>query len=236
MQFLFPEWPAPPGVRSLVTTRTGGCSEGPYRGLNLALHVGDAPETVARNRQSLRRRLELPSEPVWMEQVHGTRCLAFPGNHSLEEADAAWTDSGDVVLAVMVADCLPVFVSSRDGHEVAVVHAGWRGLAAGVIESTIGRFQSRDLVAWMGPAIGPCHYEVDGKVRDAFPEKFAFSAGRDQAHWMLDLYAIAASRLTEGGVQEIFGGGHCTYCNPERFYSYRRDGETGRMAALIWRE
>lgn len=234
--FLTPDWPAPPGVNAAVTTRIGGLGKGAFASLNLAFHVGDDERTVESNRVIVQQQLGLPAQPNWLTQVHGTDCVEIEDNKAVaRQGDAAWTRENDTVLAVMVADCLPMLLASRDGAEIAVVHAGWKGLAAGVIQVACRRFHHRDVIAWMGPAIGPCHYEVDTRVKDAFGDTAGFAPGKDKAHWMLDLYAAARKCLTEEGITGIYGGGFCTYCDPEQFFSYRRDGETGRMAALIWK-
>lgn len=234
--FLTPDWPIPSRIKAAVTTRTGGYSQGAFGTLNLADHVGDDSRTVARNRALIQTSLGMPGAPKWMTQVHGSECIVVDHNTGrVGQGDSAWTDCDDVVLAIMVADCLPLFLAGRSGEEIAVVHAGWRGLAAGVIESAAEQFNRNDLIAWLGPAIGPCHYEVDRSVKDALRDDAGFLPGRDECHWMLDLYAAARKRLVDAGVVEVLGGGFCTYCDSNRFFSYRRDGETGRMAALIWK-
>lgn len=219
-----------------MTTRVGGYGAGAFGALNLAFHVGDDNRTVEKNRNLVERALGLPAHPHWLNQVHGTDCLRMDRNSPVpRQGDAAWTNRDGVVLAVMVADCLPILITSRDGEEIAVVHAGWKGLAAGVIEAAIGEFHGNNLMAWMGPAIGHCHYEVDDTVKDAFKDDTGFGPGRDADHWMLDLYAVAGKRLAGAGITAVYGGGFCTCCDSERFFSYRRDGATGRMAALIWK-
>lgn len=216
MDTISPDWRAPRGVRALVTTRRSG----------------DMASDEAR------ARLPVPAQPRWLKQVHGTRVLVQPANE--READAAVTRERGVVCAVMTADCLPVLLADRAGGAVGVAHAGWRGLCAGVIEATVQAMASNDLVAWLGPAIGPRAYEVGEEVRAKFIERdagvaAAFNPTRP-GHWLLDLYAVARQRLQKAGVMEISGGGSCTYSEAERFYSYRREGATGRMAALIWKE
>jgi YfiH family protein len=237
--FLRPDWPAPAGVRAAVTTRQGGVSRGPYATLNLALHVGDDPAAVAENRARLRAALELPAEPAWLEQAHGTGVAVLPGARA-GPADAAVTFTQGPVCAVLVADCLPVFLASRAGDRVGIAHAGWRGLAAGVVEATVAALDCEPaaLVAWLGPAIGPAAFEVGGEVRDAF---IARDAGADAAfrpgragRWLADLPALARRRLAAAGVAAVTGGGLCTHTDASRFFSYRRDGATGRMAALAW--
>ena len=227
MSILQPQWHPSPRVRSLVTTRTCG---------NLARHVGNAGDALA-NRRRLAESSGWPSEPLWMEQVHGNRVVEV--STPLEQpprADAAYTRLVDQPLVVMVADCLPILLASRSAEEIAVVHAGWRGLACGVILEAVGRFGEADLVAWLGPAIGPCHYEVDRLVRQEFDDGTGFGVGRDTSHWMMDLYAIARRQLGLVGVTDVHGGGFCTWCD-DRFYSHRRDGnqDAGRFAAVIWK-
>ncbi|HEY5558922.1 MAG TPA: peptidoglycan editing factor PgeF [Steroidobacteraceae bacterium] len=237
--FIFPDWPAPAAVHAAVTTRAGGVSSGPWTSFNLAAHVGDDPAAVAENRRRLRTALELPSEPSWLQQVHGHEVARLPGTLP-EAADAAVAFERGPVCAVLVADCLPVFLASRDGDRIGVAHAGWRGLAAGVVEATIvalGCDPAR-LVAWLGPAIGPKAFEVGEDVRSVFttgdPAAAShFHAGR-AGRWFADLTALARRRLMGCGVGSVHGGGACTVSDPARFYSYRRDGVTGRMAALAW--
>lgn len=237
--FLVPDWPAPVSVRATVTTRAGGVSSGPWTSLNLATHVGDDPAAVAENRRRLRTALDLPSEPAWLEQVHGRQVAHLPGTLP-DKADAAVAFTRGPVCAVLVADCLPVFLASRDGDRVGVAHAGWRGLAAGVVEATIvalGCDPAR-LIAWLGPAIGPQAFEVGEEVHSAFiaddpAAATHFHPGR-AGRWLADLPALARRRLMKCGVASVHGGGACTVSDPARFYSYRRDGVTGRMAALAW--
>ncbi|TNF35721.1 MAG: peptidoglycan editing factor PgeF [Gammaproteobacteria bacterium] len=239
-EFLYADWPAPANVHALVTTRRGGVSESPYDTFNLAHHVGDNPAAVMQNRERLRTHLRLPSEPVWLEQVHGVQVInaAEPGSR---QADAAFTQQKNMVCAVMTADCLPVLICDRRGTQVAAAHAGWRGLHAGVIEATLKQFSCspRDLLVWLGPAIGPEAFEVGDEVRNAFIQDMAqsdiaFRASRP-GHWLANIYELARLRLQRYGIDQIYGGGLCTYHDRERFYSYRRDGKTGRMASLIWR-
>ncbi|HKJ07561.1 MAG TPA: peptidoglycan editing factor PgeF [Gammaproteobacteria bacterium] len=240
--WILPDWPARPAVRALSTTRRGGVSASPYASWNLAEHVGDDPRAVQTNRQRLRERLALPDEPCWLRQVHGVRVMAAAAGKPSTEADGAWTGTPGRVCAVLTADCLPVLFCDRRGTRVAAAHAGWRGLAAGVLEATLRAMgvAPQELLAWLGPAIGPAAFEVGAEVRDAFVGADAgageaFQAGPD-GRWYADLYALARRRLAAAGVVEVYGGGLCTYSDPERFYSYRRDGATGRMASLIWLE
>ncbi len=238
-----PDWPAPPGVRVVTTGRTGGQSRAPFDTFNLATHVGDDPAAVAANRARLRQVAALPSEPRWLEQVHGVAVVdAGAKVMHVPQADGAWSDRAGVVCAVMTADCLPVLLCDRAGHQVAAVHAGWRGLLAGVIEAAVARFDGggEAVLAWLGPAIGPTAFEVGDEVRAAFVARdgaaaaaFAPSSG---GRWYADLFLLARQRLHGCGVAAIHGGGDCTFSQPDRYYSYRRDGTTGRMASLIWRE
>jgi YfiH family protein len=237
--FLQPGWPAPAGVRAAMTTRAGGVSTGTFASFNLATHVGDDPAAVAENRRRLRDALALPAEPAWLEQAHGARVAVLPGS-APGPADAAVAFAPGSVCAVLVADCLPVFLASRDGDRVGIAHAGWRGLAAGVVEATVAALGGEPgrLVAWLGPAIGPRAFEVGGEVRDAFLARdrgsdVAFRPGRE-GRWFADLPSLARRRLAAAGVDAVTGGGSCTHSDPARFYSYRRDGATGRMAALAW--
>lgn len=240
-------WPAPARVRAVATTRTGGVSTGTFSSLNLGDHVNDDASAVGRNRTLLRDVLELPADPVWLNQVHGADVATLAGTVAdrapRPTADAAITRVPGVVCAVLTADCLPVLVCNRAGTHVAAAHAGWRGLASGVLEVTVAALAAAgapadSLLAWLGPAIGPASYEVGADVRDAFLKadpaaEAAFEANRP-GHWLLDLYAAARARLHRAGVTAVTGGEYCTLAEPERFYSHRRDGVTGRQATLIW--
>ncbi len=238
--WITPDWPAPTWVRAVSTTRNGGVSSGAYASFNLGAHVGDAAECVAENRRRLRDALNLPNEPRWLRQVHGTRVMRVDGTTVGQEYDAAYTDRAGEICAIMAADCLPVLLCDREGTMVAAAHAGWRGLAAGVLEATLAAMgiAPESLLAWLGPAIGPNVYEVGDEVRDAFtrgqPEaELAFEAAGN-GKWLCDLYQLAGQRLLRAGVRQIYGGGFCTCRERERFFSYRRDGECGRMGTLIW--
>jgi len=236
---LEPDWPAPPGVKAASTERDGGVSRGPYASLNLGGHVGDAPADVAANRRALTRRLDLPGEFCWLEQVHGARVVDLdrepPG-----AADAAVTSTPGRVCAILTADCLPVLLASRDGRRVGAAHAGWRGLAAGVLPAAVARMGDapESIVAWLGPAIGPASYEVGADVLAALGDgapgaRRCFAPGRPE-HWYADLYALARASLAAAGVSAVFGGGWCTYSERARFFSHRRQAPCGRMATLIW--
>jgi len=237
-EFIVPDWPAPANVRALATTRQGGVGAGPYASLNLADHVGDDPAAVAENRRRLRR--HLPAEPVWLTQVHGARCVdaatAAPGT----AADAAFARSPGVVCAVLAADCLPLLLCDTAGTTVAAAHAGWRGLAAGVIESTVAALHlpGERLVAWLGPAIGADRFEVGAEVREAFlahdPQAARAFVARPDGKWLCDIHLLARQRLADLGVCRIASADFCTVRDAQQFFSYRRDGATGRMASLIW--
>lgn len=236
--WIVPGWPAPPNVQALVTTRGGGFSGPPFDTWNLADHVGDDPAAVAANRARLAPLL--PGAPRWLAQVHGIECIRADAVAGRTEADASWTGTPGVVCVVLTADCLPVLFCDREGTVVAAAHAGWRGLLAGVLESTVGALgrAPEELMAWLGPAIGPSAFEVGPEVRSGFVEgcpedAAAFLSGRS-GRWWGDLYALARRRLRDAGVQDVFGGGFCTASDEARFFSYRRDGATGRMAALVW--
>ncbi|MGQ0384864.1 MAG: peptidoglycan editing factor PgeF [Gammaproteobacteria bacterium] len=237
--WILPDWPAPPQVRAVMTLRTGGTSAGAYSSWNLATHVGDDPGAVAANRHRLRAALALPGEPAWLTQAHGSAVARLPGPLPAS-ADAAVAFVPGAVCAILVADCLPVFLASREGDRVGIAHAGWRGLAAGVVEAAVAALDidPARLVAWLGPCIGPRAFEVGPEVREAFLAQDAAAAADFQpgraGRFMADLPALARRRLAAGGVMEVFDSGLCTHADAARFYSYRRDGETGRMAALIW--
>lgn len=245
------DWPAPPGVRAVTSLRGGeGVSAPPFDRLNLGLNCGDDPAAVAENRRRLAAWLRLPSEPRWLRQVHGRTVVRFPAAAAEEaggdsaappEADAAVTSEPGVVLAILTADCLPVVFAARDGGELGAAHAGWRGLAAGVLEATVAAMATppAGLVAWLGPAAGPAHYEIGAEVREAFVSgdlgaASAFVPTRP-GHWRVDLCALARRRLAAAGVTEVHGGGLCTIAEPSRFFSHRRDGRSGRLVTLAWR-
>ena len=247
VQILTPDWPAPPRVRAAFTLRQGGVSTAPYDSLNVGVHVGDDPAAVAENRRRIRAQLQLPEEPAWIEQVHGIEVLDLDEPRQARTAgvvvaDAALTRRAGRVCAVQVADCLPVLLADRDGSAVAAAHAGWRGLAAGVLEATVNKLaiEPERLIAWLGPAIGPKHFEVGAEVRRAFLAHDAGAAGafaaNTRARWQCDLAGLARRRLAALGVAAVFGRDSCTYADAWSFFSYRRDGCCGRMAALIWRE
>lgn len=241
LAFIIPHWPAPANVKALQTTRSGGISRGPYDSLNLGEHVQDDPLAVAHNRQLLSP--YLPSEPVWVNQVHGVEVIDAAKSGCLENADGAFTTQADVVCVTMTADCLPVLLCDKAGTVVAAVHAGWRGLCDGVIEAAIAKMsvEPADILAWLGPAIGPNAFEVGNDVREQFMQKDAQAISAFKSHgdkWLCDIYTLAKQRLVSAGVKAIYGGSvneeFCTYTDAERFFSFRRDNLTGRMASLIW--
>jgi len=240
-----PDWPAPAQVRAVSTTRAGGASVAPYDTRNLGAHVGDDPGSVVANRAAVAAQVGITSTPGWLDQVHGTVVADFDAadpdrNRVPPTADAAVTSHAGRVCAIMTADCLPILLTDRDGTVVGAAHGGWRGLAAGIIEATIAAFRARgvapaNLLAWLGPAIGPAAYEVGGDVAAALGEgdAAALTAGRP-GHWQLDVYGLARARLGACGVRHVYGGEWCTVSDPARFFSYRRDGVCGRQASLIW--
>ena len=236
---ILPDWPAPPRVKGLMTTRTGGVSQASWANFNLGDHVGDDPAHVAANRARLRQ--QLPAEPGWLKQVHSARVVEL-GRESNREADASLTRQSGIVCAVLTADCLPLLFCDRSGSVVAAAHAGWRGLAGGVLEATVAAMQVSpgEILAWMGAAIGPQAFEVGDDVREAFVVSHAEAAAAFTPHgpgkWLADIYRLARIRLDHVGVDAVYGGGRCSFNEAESFYSYRRDGITGRMASLIWLE
>lgn len=234
--WLQPDWPAPGNVRALCTTRSGGRSSAPWSSLNLGMHCGDNAADVNWNRSHLND--VLPEPPRWLEQVHGTGVSAYGDSSTTAQADAIVSFEPGQVCAVLTADCLPVLFCSRSGDRVAAAHAGWRGLAAGILQATVARLgeSPEQLIAWLGPAIGPTVYEVGDEVADAFPDEFPAGFVRRGDRWLMNLYALSRLKLEAAGVQLIFGGSYCTYTDFRRFYSFRRDNKTGRMASLVWLE
>lgn len=241
MNRLLPDWPAPPNVHALMTTRRGGTSAAPWDSFNLGDHVGDDPAHVAANRARLQH--DLPAAPFWLRQVHGTRVVVAQAGSvdAMPEADACVARVPGQVCAVLTADCLPVLFCDRQGTVVAAAHAGWRGLVQGVLEETVAamRVPPGEIVAWLGAAIGPDAFEVGDEVRSAFVARHpeagsAFVAAPAPGKWHADLYTLARIRLAAVGVHAVWGGGRCTYRERDDFFSYRRDGLTGRMAALVW--
>lgn len=235
--FITPNWPAPSNVMAIQTTRLGGVSHAPYDSLNLGSHVNDNPKCVAQNRQLLST--FVPTEPVWLNQVHGVRVVDAALSDCFENADASYSLVKNVVCVVMTADCLPILICNKSGTIVAAVHAGWRSLCDGVIEETIKAMAvpAEEVMVWLGPAIGPDAFEVGAEVRAQFIEKhkqaeMAFKEDGDK--WLGNLYQIAKLRLQSLGVKDVYGETLCTYTNSEQFFSYRRNGITGRMATMIW--
>jgi polyphenol oxidase len=241
-EWITPQWPAPARVRAFVTTRPGGVSEGEYASLNLGTRSGDDPRNVASNRLVVRG--HLPSMPRWMAQVHGTAVCDLDkiGDLDVASADAAMTGNVGTVAAVLTADCMPLLLCDRAGTRVGVAHAGWRGMSAGVIENAVAALgvEPREVVAWMGPTIGPGAFEVGPEVREAFvaadPQAQRAFEPCAAGKFMADLYALARQRLARAGVPDVHGGGFCTYREPQRFFSYRRVPASGRMGAFIWME
>lgn len=242
-----PKWAAPATVIAMVTTRSGGVSKPPFDSFNLALHVKDDSTDVDSNRTLLQRLLGEGIHLQWLEQVHGTQIVHAERGAGECRGDAVYIDSPGLAGVVMTADCLPVFFAARDGGSVAVAHAGWRGLADGILERTLACFSlpASEVIVWLGPAIGPCHFEVGAEVRDIFLNSTddeqvrslidaqGFRPTTNAVKYLADLYALARLKLLEAGVTSVNGGGACTYCDAARFYSYRRDGATGRMASVI---
>ena len=235
-----PDWPAPRSVQGAVSTRTGGVSAGPYESLNLGGHVGDQAARVAENRRRLRTALALEAEPVWLQQEHGTTVTRLGRVSSAPVADAAVAFEPAQVCAVLIADCLPVLLCDRAGTRVGIAHAGWRGLADGVVEATLAALDCApgELMAWLGPAIGPEAFEVGEEVRERFlradPGADGAFVRNARGRWQADLCALARRRLARAGLAAVYGGSMSTHAQPRRFYSHRREGVCGRMAALIW--
>lgn len=240
--WIVPDWPAPDHVRALITTRAGGVSGGPYRSLNLGTAVDDDPAAVAANRA--RVRAELPADPLWLKQVHGNRVVDAATAPRLTEADASVAAEPGIVCVIQVADCIPVLFTDRGGTVVAAAHAGWRGVAGGVLRNTVAAMAARgvradDVLAYVGPGIGATAFEVGNDVYQAFVTADADAAsafvGRDDGKWLADLHALARLALRRAGVSSVYGEPLCTVDDPERFFSYRRDRITGRFAAFVWR-
>jgi YfiH family protein len=239
---LRPVWPAPANVQAWTTLRTGGVSRDVYASLNLGAHVGDDARHVLENRARIERELGLPCSPHWLEQVHGTAVVDLERAGPVPIADAAFTRAPDRVCCVLTADCLPVLLTARDGSVVAAAHAGWRGLAAGILQDTVAAMAAppADILAWLGPAISAANFEVGGEVRDIFlaadPDAAAAFAPNARGRWQADLYALGRRALAAAGVSDVFGAGVCTYAESDRYFSHRRAAPCGRMATLIWRE
>jgi YfiH family protein len=240
LQWIEPDWPAPANVRAVSTLRCGGVSLKPFDTLNLATHVGDDSTAVKQNRSRLSRLLQLPQEPCWLQQVHGAQVIAAGSFHEPPIADASTTSDVGKVCVVMTADCLPVLLCSRNGDRVAAAHGGWRGLAAGVLATTVRAMNvlPAQLFAWLGPAIGCQSFEVGDEVREAFLARNAANSNcfyrNNNQRWQADLYSLARNELRQLGVSDIFSEPACTVTDASHFFSYRRDGQTGRMASMIW--
>lgn len=243
MQLIKASWNVPPQVHALATTRSGGVSAGPYAAFNLGDHVDDDPAAVVSNRERLARQLALPSEPIWLQQVHGTEVVMAEqqSGHQPVQADAIVCRTAGLVCVVQTADCLPVLFSDRHGRCIAAAHAGWRGLSQSILEKTVAAMgiSPDEVLAWLGPAIGPNAFEVGADVVEAFATFSGDHASAfiqsSETHWLADIYTLARQRLRAAGVSQIAGGEYCTVAEPEVFFSYRRDGVTGRMASLIWK-
>lgn len=247
--WIIPDWPAPKRVKAISTTRKGGVSLAPYDGLNLGLHVGDDTECVQQNRSLLQRELGLVQAPAWLNQIHSSKVidLKLPLT-ALIDADGSYSRESNLACIIMTADCLPVLLCDKNGTQVAAVHAGWRGLAGGVIEAALDKFSvpANEIMAWLGPAIGPTAFEVGGEVRQQFmavdpqaklaftPQTKVVDGQSDNDKWLANIYLLATQRLQKYGITQVYGGDHCTVNEPELFYSYRREPITGRQASLIW--
>lgn len=240
--YLIPDWPAPTQVKAYTTLRSGGHSKAPFDSFNFSDRDGDDTVAIAANQQQLMQELGLKNQPVWSDQVHGIEAVqADTVKHTKPQADAFYTSAPNVVCAVLAADCLPLMLCNETGTQVAAIHAGWRGLANGVIEATVNKLTNpgEQWMAWLGPAIGPTIFEVGDEVRAQFLKidgqaELAFTA-TSNGKWLADIYKLAKQRLTKCGIIRVYGGDFCTYSDPQRFYSYRRDqGKTGRMASIIW--
>ena len=241
MEKLIPGWPAAKHIKAFSSTRNDGFSVGAYQGLNLGTHVGDDNQTVEKNRHRLERQFMMPSAPIWLNQTHSTLIeeASAPTSRILD-ADGLFTQSAGVVCIAMTADCLPVLLTNIQGTQVAAVHAGWRGLANGIIENAVGKFDG-EVMAWIGPAIGAQAFEVGKDVVDAFISVEskaieAFSQTEQEGKWLADMNRLVTQRLNRVGVTQVYYSGLCTFKNARRFYSYRRDGVTGRQATFIWIE
>lgn len=244
MTALYPNWQVPNNIKALMTTRTGGMSIAPFDSFNLGNHVGDDPSAVKKNRDLLVEQFDLPHFPVFLNQIHSTRVLELPYSGNDFNADASYSNQPNQVCLVMTADCLPVLFASKNGNEVAAAHAGWRGLCDGILEETVAKFQCphNDIIAWFGAAIGPTAFQVGQEVVEQFmawdnQAELAFTIDpNSEGKYLGNLYQLATQRLNKLGITQISGGDRCTYTEKDHFFSYRRDGKTGRMASLIWFE
>jgi len=237
--WITPDWPAPANIHSATTLRTGGVSQGEFSSLNLGDHVNDLWHHVLENRQRIKSMLALPADPVWLQQTHSVQVICVDQMMGSAEADASYTAKNNIVCTVLTADCLPLLLCDEQGTQIAAIHGGWRGLLNGIIENTLLKMPNTGVLAWLGPAIGPQCFEVGNDVRTAFINKstqFA-SAFKDNAQgkYLADIYQIARILLNNAGVEKIYGGQYCTVSDTDQFFSYRRDGQTGRMATMIWK-
>jgi YfiH family protein len=241
LEYITPNWPVPKNIQCVTTTRSGGCSPQKYYSLNLGGHIKDDPKHVEENRNLIKKDLQLPSDPMWLDQVHGSSVLSLDENPSNNTADAAYTNKAGVVCAVLTADCLPVTFCDRAGVHIAIAHAGWRGLVNGVLENTLQSIPvaNEKIMCWLGPAIGPKKFEVGEEVVEQFVtiDEMHKNAFFEQINkkYLADIYQLARNVLTKHNVQDVYSNDHCTFRERKKFYSYRRDGETGRMATLIWK-
>lgn len=237
--WLTPDWPAPANIHAATTLRTGGVSVTPYDSLNPATHVGDDEGCVRENRQRIKTMLALPAEPVWLEQTHSNFVINAGQTTTLQQADASVCNEAGVVCAVLTADCLPLLICSTDGKQIAAIHAGWKGLLAGIITNTVNALATTEVLVWLGPAIGVACFEVGAEVREMFVAKStAFAPAFTQTNankYLADIYQLARIELATLGIHAVYGGDFCTVTDQARFYSYRRDTQTGRLATLIWR-
>ncbi len=238
--YLIPDWDVPSNIHSAMTLRQGGISLGDYSSLNPATHVDDDFNSVLINRQCIKESLALPSNPVWLNQTHSTEVIQADTVKFLTNADASFTSKRGIVCTVLTADCLPILLCSKEGNQIAAIHAGWRGLLAGIISNVLKVMRPTQLSVWLGAAIGSCCFEVGREVRELFIAKhFKFSHAfvqKSSQKYLADIYQLARIELNLKGVNNIYGGEFCTVCDPQRFYSYRRDQQTGRMATLIWKD
>lgn len=236
--WITPDWPTPDHIHAATTLRTGGVSLAEFSSLNLAEHVHDRPEHVLNNRQCIKTMLALPAEPIWLQQTHSTDVVCVDQVTLRPEADASYTAKKNTVCSIMTADCLPILLCDRQGTMIAAIHGGWRGLLKGIIENTLLKMPDTQILAWMGPAIGAQRFEVGDEVRTAFIDKSSQFASafkqQENGQYLANIYHIAKILLNNAGVEQIYGGDYCTVRDKERFFSYRRDGQTGRMATLIW--
>lgn len=237
--FIFPTWNAPKNVHAVMTTRIEGISKSPFDTFNLATHVEDDLNMVLENRRFLKNVLNLPNEPFWLEQIHSNIVVEATSDLLLPKADASFSTQKNMVCVVMTADCLPILLCSKDGKKIAAVHAGWRGLKDGIITKTVNELKTKELIVWLGAAIGAERFEIGNEVREVFLAKsshYSTAFKKHDSQWVADIYQIARIELNYLGITNVFGGEFCTVSDSNRFYSYRRDKQTGRMASLIWRD